>query len=665
MNAVGGHDDKLPSALLLIFLLDVLLRSFTGRQVWGLGATILELRSAVHYWTTTLVFRPQQLSPVHTLFTMDRYFTLPTKTTLATPPVFNADLAASGTSSPHNTFPPRSRPEQHPRHLSLYHRQLATRLPPAEAAFFDRLGHLELDIVDFDDMENVVHMILPELARLISSSLYTDLRVSGILPLQAPVVGDGGLRHVHGFSPSALRSSRDCLASTHRCRSQPWVELQGEAWKEALHGNFAEGRANNEEEPEDLDLGQTKFGAACSRTYRYQTRAALSVTSLPKEVLHRIAGFVPSRFDSDPSSWMDNIHRLRAVCRIWREVVLTDPTFFSKILVHSKKRPDCIRDWLDASGTTDLTMFFALGCDGEDAMEDYVAMRDLSNILAPCMHRCQKIYYHAHTPMGTNLLFGMLKKLDAEIVPVLHLVAEDDLTIHFPQIFISASTRVQHVVAQRCALGILPPSLTSLQLSDVSPDFDLTGTQIRDALSAAPALKHLLVHRRVQADFLRIIDLPELLHLVLHVEDHEVFETVSKSLNHGSKAVKVELTITSGCLHCMRSFFRAMPELRWLHITGSDDHVETVIGALVLSSPDVFRSVRRMEFGNQLDKELVVDFAALWLPDRHPVGVISRASNVVEGHVDLQRICMQDGDNCREIPTRSSRRHLGRRKVVR
>ncbi|KAK7016979.1 hypothetical protein R3P38DRAFT_3202589 [Favolaschia claudopus] len=78
----------------------------------GLGATTLELRSAVHYWTRTVVFRPQQLSPVHTLFTMNRYFTHPTKTTPATPPVSNTDLAASGTSPPHNTFPPRSRPEQ-------------------------------------------------------------------------------------------------------------------------------------------------------------------------------------------------------------------------------------------------------------------------------------------------------------------------------------------------------------------------------------------------------------------------------------------------------------------------------------------------------------------------------------------------------------------------
>ncbi|KAK6966303.1 hypothetical protein R3P38DRAFT_2816481 [Favolaschia claudopus] len=256
-----------------------------------------------------------------------------------------------------------------------------------------------------------------------------------------------------------------------------------------------------------------------------------------------------------------------------------------------------------------------------------------------------------------------------KLVPVWHLVAEDDLTIHFPQIFISASTRVQHVVAQRCALGILPPSLTSLQLSDVSPDFDLTGTQIRDALSAAPALKHLLVHdvsvydddvprlvlpaltsfsfrssSPAEANFLRIIDLPELLHLVLQVEDHEVFETVSKSLNHGSKTVKVELAITSGCLRCMRSFFRAMPELRWLHITGSDDHVETVIGALVLSSPDLFRSVRRMEFGNQLDKELVVGLCRALASRSSSVGVVSRASNVMEGHVDLQRICMQDGD---------------------
>ncbi|KAK6992914.1 hypothetical protein R3P38DRAFT_3224895 [Favolaschia claudopus] len=543
----------------------------------------------------------------------------------------------------------------------------------AEAAFFDALGHLELDIVDFDDMENVVHMILPELARLLFF-----LRVHGPACLGNSTLARSCCRRRRSatrpqlFTICTAFQPRDCLASTH----PPIVvaNLEGElvhfaerlhittlgrtarrGWKDALHGNFAEGRANNKEELEDLDLGQTKF--------------ALSVTSLPKEVLHRIAGFVPSRFDSDPSSWMDNIHRLRAVCRIWREVVLTDPTFFSKILVHSKKRPDCIRDWLDASGTTDLTMFFALGCDGEDAMEDYVAMRDFWNILAPCMHRCQKIYYHAHTPMGTNLLFGMLKKLDAEIVPVWHLVAEDDLTIHFPQIFISASTRVQHVVAQRCALGILPPSLTSLQLSDVSPDFDLTGTQIRDALSAAPALKHLLVHdvsvydddvprlvlpaltsfsfrssSPAEANFLRIIDLPELLHLVLQVEDHEVFETVSKSLNHGSKTVKVELAITSGCLRCMRSFFRAMPELRWLHITGSDDHVETVIGALVLSSPNLFRSVRRMEFGNQLDKELVVGLCRALASRSSSVGVVSRASNVMEGHVDLQRICMQDGD---------------------
>ncbi|KAK6966541.1 hypothetical protein R3P38DRAFT_2816107 [Favolaschia claudopus] len=629
MNAVGGHDDKLPSALLLIFLLDE--SRAACKEVWGLGATTLELRSAVHYWTRTVVFRPQQLSPVHTLFTMNRYFTHPTKTTPATPPVSNTDLAASGTSPPHNTFPPRSRPEQcicdtlrelqkisanacdlfckmlpvtirhaRPRDTRGICHSIIVKLPLAsllrypaemqeqlaEAAFFDALGHLELDIVDFDDMENVVHMILPELARLLFF-----LRVHGPACLGNSTLARSCCRRRRSatrpqlFTICTAFQPRDCLASTH----PPIVvaNLEGElvhfaerlhittlgrtarrGWKDALHGNFAEGRANNKEELEDLDLGQTKFGAACSRTYRYQTRAALSVTSLPKEVLHRIAGFVPSRFDSDPSSWMDNIHRLRAVCRIWREVVLTDPTFFSKILVHSKKRPDCIRDWLDASGTTDLTMFFALGCDGEDAMEDYVAMRDFWNILAPCMHRCQKIYYHAHTPMGTNLLFGMLKKLDAEIVPVWHLVAEDDLTIHFPQIFISASTRVQHVVAQRCALGILPPSLTSLQLSDVSPDFDLTGTQIRDALSAAPALKHLLVHEvsvydddvprlvlpaltsfsfrsssPAEANFLRIIDLPELLHLVLQVEDHEVFETVSKSLNHGSKTVKVDYNL--------------------------------------------------------------------------------------------------------------------------
>ncbi|KAK7032016.1 hypothetical protein R3P38DRAFT_2774464 [Favolaschia claudopus] len=169
--------------------------------------------------------------------------------------------------------------------------------------------------------------------------------------------------------------------------------------------------------------------------------------------------------------------------------------------------------------------------------------------------------------MGTKLLSGMLDKLDAGIVPVLHLVAEDDLTIHIPQIFVSAPTRVQRIVAER----------------------------------------------------------------------------FKQSLNHGSKAAKLELTMTSVCLRCTRSLFASMLELRSLHITDSNEHVQAVIGALVLSSPYIFRSMRRMEFGDQLDKALVVGLCRASASRSSLVGFASPASNVVKGHVHLQRICMQDG----------------------
>ncbi|KAK7027560.1 hypothetical protein R3P38DRAFT_3190431 [Favolaschia claudopus] len=87
----------------------------------------------------------------------------------------------------------------------------------AEAAFFDALGHLELDIVDFDDMENVVHMILPELARLLFF-----LRVHGPACLGNSTLARSCCRRRRSatrpqlFTICTAFQPRDCLASTHR-----------------------------------------------------------------------------------------------------------------------------------------------------------------------------------------------------------------------------------------------------------------------------------------------------------------------------------------------------------------------------------------------------------------------------------------------------------------
>ncbi|KAK7028260.1 hypothetical protein R3P38DRAFT_2775919 [Favolaschia claudopus] len=393
-----------------------------------------------------------------------------------------------------------------------------------------------------------------------------------------------------------------------------------------------------------------------------------SVNSLPKEIIRRIIAFVPDPFDLEPSSWMDNIHRLRGVCQLWRVIVLACPTFFSKIVVHSKKRPECIQEWLNRSGTTDLAMYFALGCDGEQPLEDYVAMRDFTNLLAPCMRRCQKLYFHAHTTTGSRLLFRMLDTINAASVPVLHVEAEDDFSAHIPLMFACPSAGVRHIVVKCCALVHLPASLTALELRDLSPHFELTGSQVRDALSTAPALQDLLVHEvsvfevdgprltlpaltslnfrcssNSQADFISILDLPELRLLVLRVEDDDLLQTIAHSLNHGSKMERLSLSISSPSLRSMRSFFRSMPELRRLRVPTSDELLDNTIGALVLSSPDTFRSIQRMEFGDYVDEELLIGILRGLTSLSSSVEIMSRVSDLVKGRVKLQRLTMQGG----------------------
>ncbi|KAK7013163.1 hypothetical protein R3P38DRAFT_3208047, partial [Favolaschia claudopus] len=163
-----------------------------------------------------------------------------------------------------------------------------------------------------------------------------------------------------------------------------------------------------------------------------------SVDSLPKEIIRRIIAFVPDPFDLEPSSWMDNIHRLRGIS-------------------------PCTLRWVAMEN---------------NPLEDYVAMRDFTNLLAPCM----------------RLLFRMLDTINAASVPVLHVEAEDDFSAHIPLMFACPSAGVRHIVVKCCALVHLPASLTALELRDLSPHFELTGSQVRDALSTAPALQDLLVH---------------------------------------------------------------------------------------------------------------------------------------------------------------------------
>ncbi|KAK7018851.1 hypothetical protein R3P38DRAFT_3556308 [Favolaschia claudopus] len=418
----------------------------------------------------------------------------------------------------------------------------------------------------------------------------------------------------------------------------------------------------------------TDWGALAMTVYRtklcrfdpigYNT----NMQALPKELIHRILGFVPATFLSDPSSTMTNIHRLRGVCHLWRDIVHTTPSFFSNLHVDFKTRPEIVQECIQRSGQKDLTLYFSLGCEGESELPSYLLMLDLLDDIAPCIPRCKKLFFHASSAFSAALLFMLLNQLNAGSVPLMQFVADNNDVLHLPKIFTAGTSTVQHIVAERCALGVLPSSLTSLELVDTDASLELTATQLRTALSNALALQHLVAHGvSIQDDvgprvllpsltaleisaskieevhILKIIELPELEQLILQLDEHELFDFVFKILSHGSKVKRLALAIMASSPGRMRSFFTTVPQLEWLNVSGSDEHMDATLIALLLSYPDLLQSIQRVDFGEKMADGLLASmFHAL--AERSPsVKVVSPVSDVENGHRQLQCMFLRGG----------------------
>ncbi|KAK7021165.1 hypothetical protein R3P38DRAFT_2781131 [Favolaschia claudopus] len=365
---------------------------------------------------------------------------------------------------------------------------------------------------------------------------------------------------------------------------------------------------------------------------------------------------------------MTNIHRLRGVCHLWRDIVLTTPTLFSNLHVDFKTRPEFVKDWLLRSGQKDLTLYFSVGCGGESELSSYLFMLDLLDDLAPCIPRCKKLFFHASSAFSAHLLFAFLKQLNAGSVPLMHFVADDDDILHLPQIFTAGISSVKHIVAERCALGVLPSSLTSLELVDMEASLELTATQLRDALSNALSLQHLVVHgvsiqddvgprvllpsltaleisasKSEEVHILKVIELPELEQLVLQLDEIEISQLVFKIISHGSKVKRLALAIMTSSPGRMRSFFKTVPQLEWLDVSGSDAQMETTLNALLLSYPDLFQSIQRVEFGEELADGLLASMFHALAARSPSVKLVSPVSDVVNDHRDLQCMFLRGG----------------------
>ncbi|KAK6992811.1 hypothetical protein R3P38DRAFT_2802009 [Favolaschia claudopus] len=390
--------------------------------------------------------------------------------------------------------------------------------------------------------------------------------------------------------------------------------------------------------------------------------------SIPNELVHRILSLVSEPFDLDPSSCMTDIHRLRSVCRLWREIVHHTPLFFSKILVDFKKRPEHIQDWVSRSRHTPLTIFFSLHCDEQRAAPTNRLMLDLITVLTPYMPGCKKISLHANDAFAANLLFDVLMQLNAGSVPAIHVVADDDDILHLPRVLTATTATVRHIVAEGCALGVLPSSLTFLKLVDIAPSVELAATEIRNALAGALSLQDLVLQRvTIQYDIgprvvlssltaldvsastceevliLKVIDMPELLQLVLRLDESLIFGLATESLSHGPKVQILALEMESPSLDRTRTFFRTLPRLRQLSVGRSSEQLETTIGMVLLTSADVFPLIERVEFGDELDDELLASMFGALAARSPQVKLISPISDWQGDQRQMKRMFLRDG----------------------
>ncbi|KAK7018828.1 hypothetical protein R3P38DRAFT_3199927 [Favolaschia claudopus] len=325
----------------------------------------------------------------------------------------------------------------------------------------------------------------------------------------------------------------------------------------------------------------------------------INMQALPKELIHRIIGFVPATFLSDPSSTMTNIHRLRGVCHLWRDIVLTTPTLFSNLHVDFKTRPEFVKDWLLRSGQKDLTLYFSVGCGGESELSSYLFMLDLLDDLAPCIPRCKKLFFHASSAFSAHLLFAFLKQLNAGSVPLMHFVADDDDILHLPQIF-TAGLAASSTSSRNDDVGprVLLPSLTALEIS---------------------ASKSEEVH------ILKVIELPEL-------EQLPWFKGQAACPRHNDLFSWTDAIV-----------FQDGPQLEWLDVSGSDAQMETTLNALLLSYPDLFQSIQRVEFGEELADGLLASMFHALAARSPSVKLVSPVSDVVNDHRDLQCMFLRGG----------------------
>ncbi|KAK6966308.1 hypothetical protein R3P38DRAFT_2816487 [Favolaschia claudopus] len=238
--------------------------------------------------------------------------------------------------------------------------------------------------------------------------------------------------------------------------------------------------------------------------------------------------------------------------------------------------------------------------------------------------------------------------------------SDDDDILHLPRVLTATTATVRHIVAEGCALGVLPSSLTFLKLVDIAPSLELTATEIGNALSGVLSLQELVLQRvTIQYDIGPRVVLSSLTALdisastceeVLILKMKAQYSTSpAESLNHGPKVQMLALEMESPGLGRMRTFFRTLPRLRRLSVSRSSEQLETTIGMVLLTSADVFPLIERVEFGDELDDELLPSMFGALAARSPQVKLISPISDAWQGYQrQMQCMFLRDGQVVKE-----------------
>ncbi|KAK6964690.1 hypothetical protein R3P38DRAFT_2776470 [Favolaschia claudopus] len=186
--------------------------------------------------------------------------------------------------------------------------------------------------------------------------------------------------------------------------------------------------------------------------------------------------------------------------------------------------------------------------------------------------------------------------------------------------------------------GVL--SLQELVLQRVTIQYDIGPRVVLSSLTAldisASTCEEVLI--------LKVINMPELLQLVLRLDESPIFDLAAESLNHGPKVQMLALEMESPGLGRMRTFFRTLPRLRRLSVSRSSEQLETTIGMVLLTSADVFPLIERVEFGDELDDELLPSMFGALAARSPQVKLISPISDAWQGYQrQMQCMFLRDG----------------------